>query len=79
MVQMVIDPFVNIRSIIELLEKALPERNDIDRHMINNVRLRARRKKLELDSNNIQIDSKHFDSMFVKSYVDTADNYTRGK
>jgi len=47
--------------------------------MINNVRLRTRRKKLELDSQNIQIDPKHFDSMFIISYVDSADNYTQGK
>ena len=28
----------------------------IDRHMINNVRIRARKKKLELDDSNIEID-----------------------
>ena len=47
--------------------------------MINNVRLRTRRKKLELDSQNIQIDPKHFVSMFIISYVNSADNYTQGK
>ena len=60
MVQMTIDPFVNVRVMIELLQKALPGRKDVDIHMINNVRLCVRRKKLELDSKNIQIDSKYF-------------------
>ena len=50
MVQMAIDPFVNIRVMTELLQKVLPNRKDVDRHMINNIRIRARKKKLELDS-----------------------------
>ena len=78
MVQMVIDSFINVRAMIELLQKTLPERKDVDIYMINNVRLRARRKKLELDSYNIQLDPKHFDSTFINSYVDTANNYTLG-
>ena len=41
--QMAINPFVNVRSMTNLLQKALPGRN-VDRHMINNVRIRARRK-----------------------------------
>ena len=44
MVQMVIDSFINVRAMIELLQTALPGRKDVDRHMINNIRLRARRK-----------------------------------
>ena len=35
-------------------------------------------KKLELDSNNIQMDPKYFDSTFINSYVDTSDNYAQG-
>ena len=62
-----------------LLQKALPERKDVDRHMINNVRKRARRRKLELDSKSIRIDPKHFDSSLIKSCVSSADNYTEGK
>ena len=62
-----------------LLLKTLPERKDVDRHMINNVRKRARKRKLELDSKSIRIDPKHVDSSFIKSYVSTADNYTEGK
>ena len=78
MVQMDIDPFVNVRVMTELLQKVLPNRKDVDRHMINNIRIRARKKKLELDSANIQIDPKHFDPTFINSYMDTADNYTQG-
>ena len=79
MVQMVINPHVSVRSMTTLLQKLLPGRKDVDRHMINNVRIRARRRKLELDSKRIRIDPKHFDSSFIKSYVSTPDNYTEGK
>ena len=47
--------------------------------MINIVRIRTRRRKLELDSKSIRIDPKHFNSSFIKSYVSTANNYTEGK
>ena len=53
MVQMDIDPFVNVRAMTELLQKTLPDKNDVDRYRINNVRIRARKKKLELDFANI--------------------------
>ena len=79
MVQIAIDLFVNVRAMIELLQKVLPGKKDVNIHIIRNVRLRARREKLELDSKNIQIDPKHFDSTFINSYVDTVDNYTQGK
>ena len=79
MVQIAIDPFVNIKTMTELLQKTLPGGKDVNRHVINNVRLRTRRKKSELDSKNIQIDPKHFDSTFLNSFVDTANNYTQGK
>ena len=44
MVQMTVEPFLNVRVMTELLQKALPDRKDVDRHMINNVRIRARKK-----------------------------------
>ena len=65
MAQMASNPFVNVRAMTNLLQKALPERKDVDRHMINNVRIRARREKLDLDSKSIQIDPKHFDTTFI--------------
>ena len=65
MLQMAIDPFVNVRAMTEVLQKALPDRKDVDIHMINNVKIRAGTKKLELDSSNIQIDSNHFDQSFI--------------
>ena len=79
MVQMVINPYVSVRSMTTLLQKALPERKDVDRHMINNVCIRARRRKLELDYKSMRIDPKHFDSSFIKPYVSTTYNYTEGK
>ena len=47
-------------------------------HMINSVRICAR-KKLELESVNIEIDLQHFDTSFIAMYKDTSDNYTEGK
>ena len=44
MVQMTVEPFLNVRVMTELLQKVLPDRKDVDRHMINNVRIRARKK-----------------------------------
>ena len=80
MVQIAIDLFVNVRAMTELLQKVLPGKKDVNIHIINNVRLRARREKVELGSKNIQIDPKHFiDSTFINSYVDAVDNYTQGK
>ena len=68
MIQMAIDPFVNVRAMIDLLKKALSDRNNIDRHMINNVTVRARKKKIELDSAHIEIDPRYFDPKFITSY-----------
>ena len=62
MVQMAINPYVSIRLMTYLLQKSLPERKDVNRHKINNVRIRARRRKVELDSKRIIIDPKYFDS-----------------
>ena len=76
---MALNPYVSVRSVTNLLQKALPGIKNVDRHMINNVLIRARRRKLELDSNSIRIDPKHFDSSFIKSYASTVDDYTEGK
>ena len=77
MIQIAIELFVNVKEMTELLKKVLPDRKNIDRHMINNVRIRAR-KKLEFDSVNIEIDPKHFDPKCITSYRDIAGNYTKG-
>ena len=63
----------------ELLQNVLLEEKDVYSQMINNVRIRARKKKLELDSANIEIDPKHFDSTLITSYIETTDNYTQGE
>ena len=63
----------------ELLQNVLLEEKDVYSQMINNVRIRAWKKKLELDSANIEIDPKHFDSTLITSYIDTTDNYTQGE
>ena len=55
-----INYFVNVRTMTKIPQRALPERKDVDRHMINNVRIRARRKKLDLDYKSIQIDPNTF-------------------
>ena len=47
--------------------------------MINNIRIRARRRKLELDSKRIRNYPKNHDSSFIKTCVSNADNYTEGK
>ena len=79
MVQISIDPFVNGRAMTELLHKVLSDRKIIDRHMINSVRIRARKKRLELDYANIDIDPKQFGTTYITSYQDTAGNYYKGK
>ena len=78
MVPMAIEPFVSVRTIRELLAKVLQDRVFIDRHMINNIRIRARQKKSELEKSNIVIHPKHFDTSFIETYKDTSDNYTEG-
>ena len=59
--QMAIEPFVSVRAIRKVLSNVIPDRKYIDCHMINNVRIRARKKRLELDDSYIEIDPKHFD------------------
>ena len=78
MVQMSIEPFVSVRAIRELLSKVLPDRKFIDRYMINNVRIRARQRKRELENTNIEIHPKHIDTSFIEAYKDTSGNYTEG-
>ena len=58
--------------------KVLSERKFIDRHMINNVRIRARQRKRELLNEHIEIHPKHVDTPFIETYKDTSDNYTEG-
>ena len=78
MVQIDIDPFINVRAMTELLQKASIDRQFIDRYMINNVSIRVR-KKLELNYVNIDIDHKKIDTVYITSYQDTTDNYSKDK
>ena len=77
-VQICIKSFVSVRVIRELLSKMMLERKFIDRHMINNVRIRDRQRKRELVNANIESYSKHVDTSFIETYKDTSDNYTEG-
>ena len=79
MIQMDIDPFVNVRAMIEWLRKTLPDRKFIDRNIWDYVRIRGQQKKLELDSVNIVIDPNFFDPTYITSYKDTSDNYSKGE
>ena len=65
MAQIAIDPFVNVVTMTELLQKVLPDKKDVYRCMINNVRICIRKKNLELDSANIQIDPKHLNQCLL--------------
>ena len=78
MVQMAKEPFVSVRAMRELLSKVLPGRVFINRHMINNVRIRDRQRKRDLERSNIVIHPKYFDTSFIETYKDTSDNYTEG-
>ena len=71
MVQMDIDRFVNIRAMSELLMKVSPAGNYIDRHMINNVKIRGKKKKFELNLLNIKIEPRNFDTTFGTAYKKT--------
>ena len=70
---------MDVQSLTELLRKALPKRKDMDHHMIYNIRLRARRRKSELEADNIEIDTTHFDTSFIKDYRVISDNYSKGE
>ena len=67
---------MSIRAIRDLLSKVMPERKYIDKCMINDVRIHSRKKRLELDIVDIEIDLKHFDTLFITTYRDTSDNYS---
>ena len=71
MVHMAIGHFVNVRGMRDLLYKVLSERKIIGRYMINNVKIRARKNRLELDYANINIDPNFFDTSYITSYQDT--------
>ena len=79
MVQIDIDSFVKVRAMPEWLYKVLPDRNIIDRRMIKSVMIHARKKKLELDYANININSKKNKTTYITSYQDTANNYYKCK
>ena len=78
-VQIDIESFVSFRAVRELLSKVMSERKFIHRHMINNVRIRSRKRKLELENADIETYPKYFGSSFITTYRDTSDNYTEGK
>ena len=64
---------------VEILRKALPERKDVDRPMVYNVRLRARRRKFELETDNGEVLAHHFDTFFIKNYKSNSNNYSKGE
>ena len=70
---------IDVQSMVEILRKDLPERKDMDRHMVYNIRLRARRRKLELDAGNIEILAHHFDPSCINNYKSNSDNYSKGE
>ena len=47
--------------------------------MINNVRIRIRRKKLKLYHLDIEIEPGYLTTLFITAYKDTYHNYTVGK
>ena len=63
---------------IEVLRKTLPERKDVDRHMVYNVCLRPRHRKLVLEATNVEVAANYFDASFIKDYKSNSDNYSKG-
>ena len=59
MLQMANNLFVDIRAVRILLAKALYSRTIIDRHMINNIHLRAKLQKQNLERQNNTIEEKN--------------------
>ena len=76
---MAINHEVSVRTMIVLLKKFLHSRKSIDRHMINNVRLRALKTKNDLDDSNIEIKSFQFDQIFITEYNENTDNFFESK
>ena len=62
-----INRFIRVRPMTTLFKNLTFEQN-IDRHMINNVRIRTRARKSEL--NNVKIDTapRHFNTSFITTY-----------
>ena len=54
-------------------------RKHIDRQLKNNVRIRASKKKFELDLLNIKLEPRQLDTIIITVYKDTCDKYTEGK
>ena len=50
---------IDVPLFIVILRNILPEREDVDSYMIYNVRLRARRRNLEMEAANIVIDTQN--------------------
>ena len=63
---------------VEILRKPLPERKDVDRHMVYNVRLKARRRKLELEAANDEVLTNHYDVFFIQDCKSNSDNHSKG-
>ena len=64
---------IDFQSIAEILRKVLPERKDVDRNMVYNVRLSA---VLELEAGNVEVLGHNFDTSFIKDYKSNSDNYS---
>ena len=69
---------INVQSMVEILRKALPERKDVNRHMVYNLHLRARRRKFELEAVNVNLLANYFDVSFINDYKTNLDNYSKG-
>ena len=70
---------IYVQSMIEILRKALPKRKNVDRHMVYNARFRARQRKSELESDNIEVATNLLHASFIKDYKATSDNNSKGK
>ena len=70
---------IDVQSMIEILRNTLPERKDVDRHMVYNVRLRAHRRKLELEATNVEVVANSLGVSFITDYKATSDSYSKDK
>ena len=77
--QMPIDQEINVKTMIALLKKCLPSRKSIDRHMINNIRLRALKARNDMENSNITIEPCHFDISLLTEYRENYNSYSEGK
>ena len=69
---------IHIQSMVEILRKALPERKVVDRHMVYNIRLRARSRKFDLETANVEVLANHFDASFINDYKSNSDIFSKG-